>query len=163
MLSCSLGACGLPTKKSDRIYGLPWNYSFLRRTLKRGSCCDCPDQIIGIYWLEPTNYSCTCVHGAVFRSCGRKIWVLYCAHTPNGRLLRPVPWLASKFPRETFIVGVCAGKIMSPSCVRDFLFDYRAYCSGPRASWSKESTTTDGRKWTSTHQRTIHRIPIMTQ
>jgi len=134
VLSCSLGACGLPTKKSDRIYGLPSNYSFLRRILKRGCCCDCPDQIIGIYRLEPTNYSCTCVHAAVLCSCGRKIWVLYCAHKPNGRPLRPVPWLASKFPPETFIVRVCAGNIMSPSCVRDFLFDYRAYCSGSRAS-----------------------------
>jgi hypothetical protein len=95
--SCSLRPSGFADKESDTIYRLPWNYSFLRRTLKRASCCDCPEQIIGIYLLEPTNYSSTCLHAAVLCSCGTKIWVLYCAQKPSGRLLRPVPRLLPSF------------------------------------------------------------------
>ncbi len=51
MFSSSLGARGLPTKKSETICRLPWNYSFLQRTLKWACCCDCPEQSIGIYSL----------------------------------------------------------------------------------------------------------------
>jgi hypothetical protein len=38
-------------KVSKTICRLPWNYSFLRRTLKWACCCDCPEQSIGIYSL----------------------------------------------------------------------------------------------------------------
>jgi len=51
VFSSSLGARGLPTKKSETICKLPWNYWFLRRTLKWACCCDCPEQSIGIYSL----------------------------------------------------------------------------------------------------------------
>jgi hypothetical protein len=70
---CSLGASSLPTKKSETTCRLPWNYSFLVRTLKWACCCDCPQQSIGVYSLEPTNYSCTCLRAAVLCSCGRNI------------------------------------------------------------------------------------------
>jgi hypothetical protein len=163
VFSCSLGAGGLPTKKRETICRLPWRYSFLWRTLKWPCCCDCPEQSIGIYSLEPTEYSCTCFRAALLCSCGRKLWVLYCAHKPSGRLWRAVPYVASKFPPRIFTARMCRRKIMSPSCVPDFLINYRAVCSGPRASWSTERTTTDGRKWTSTDQRTIHWMPTMTR
>jgi hypothetical protein len=91
VLSCSLGASGLPTKESETICRPPWNYSFLWRTLKWPCCCDCPEQSRGIYSLERADYSCTCLRAALLGSCGRKIWVLYCAHKPSGRLLTPVP------------------------------------------------------------------------
>ncbi len=96
------------TKKSDTIYRLPSNYSFPRRTLKRTCGCDCPEQFIGIYLLEPTKYSCTCLHAAVLCSCARKIWVPYCTHKPSGPLLRPVPQLASKLAIiDIYYTSVC--------------------------------------------------------
>jgi hypothetical protein len=58
---------------------------------KRACCGDRPEQSIGIYLLEPTNYSCTCLHAAVLCTRARKIWVLYCAHKPSGRLLTRGP------------------------------------------------------------------------
>jgi len=131
VLSSPLGARGSPIEKTATICRLPSKYSFLRRTLMRACYCDCSEQSIGIYSLKPTNYYCTCSHAAVVCTCGRKIWVLYCAHKPSGRRLRPVPVLASKFPPETFSAGVCSRKIMSLRCVVDFIFDYRACCSGP--------------------------------
>jgi hypothetical protein len=68
-------------------------------------------------------------------------------------------WLPSSHQRH--LMWVCVPEREWVPAVYE-TFYYRAYCSGPRASWSKETTTTDGPKWTSTHQRTVHWIPVMT-
>jgi hypothetical protein len=53
---CLLGVRGLPTKKSETIWRLPWTYSFLRRTLKLANCCDRPEESIGYLFTSLGTY-----------------------------------------------------------------------------------------------------------